>query len=223
MYHPKKLDSTIGTALFLVLASLLGSTQKSFGQATLPLKINQRVITCFSGTSNNAVIPEMDGRQSGRSVRGVKTYQDRLYHGVWREDNVNASAKLANEIWSVALDSSSGQFLPNTAILEATLPPQNVYGNYSLPVASIDFLPTAMMLLAERYYRWNGVHQARVLSYTGTSGAWIANPVDQYHVGLSTVLYARAVVAGCEKNVRETGIQFSIPNIDDRRSIARPQ
>jgi hypothetical protein len=373
MYHPKKLGSSIGTTLLLILACLLGSAQKGLGQATLPLKPNQLVITCFSGTSNNAVIPDpdnyvigfmdtrdplgdgatlgsnwapppgwafhnetsadewtagnlgevfgvtlddapapniytsastvygdfppgpgghgavyrldgntgaisyltlpgigkaslgnlchwesgngtswlyvtsfedglvyrinvdswsieavsydhgVDGRTGasmtpipdagtpdtmtalGRRVWGVKAFQDRLYYGVWWEDKVNPSAALANEIWSVALDASTGQFLPNTAILEATLPPRNVFSNYSLPVASIDFSPAGMMLLAERYYRWDGVHQARVLSYVGTSGSWTPNPTDQYRVGDSAILSAGGVVADCEENVWATG------------------
>ena len=141
----------------------------------------------------------------GRRVWGVKVFEDRLYYGIWWEDNVNPSAALANEIWSVALDASTGQFLPATAILEASLPPRNVFSNYSLPVASIDFSPAGMMLLAERYYRWDGVHQARVLSYVGNSGAWVANPTDQYRVGDSAILSAGGVVADCEENVWATG------------------
>ena len=141
----------------------------------------------------------------GRRVLGVKAYQGRLYYGVWWEDKVNPSGTFANEIWSVALDPSTGQFIPSSAILEATLPPRNVFSNYSLPVASIDFSPAGTMLLAERYYRWDGVHQARVLSYVGASGAWTANPTDQYRVGDSAILSAGGVVADCEENVWATG------------------
>lgn len=60
MYHPKNTGSSMGTILFLALACLPGSIQQGLGQAVLPLKPNQLVITCFSGTSNNAVIPDPD-------------------------------------------------------------------------------------------------------------------------------------------------------------------
>lgn len=141
----------------------------------------------------------------GRRVWGVKAYKDRLYYGVWWEDKINPSATLSNEIWSVGLDPATGQFLPATALLEITLPPRDAFTSYSLPVASIDFSPAGMMLLAERYYRWDGVHQARVLSYSGDTTTWTANPENQYRVGDSTKLSAGGVVADCDENVWVTG------------------
>lgn len=139
----------------------------------------------------------------GRRVWGVQVHEGRLYYAVWVEDKTNPSAVDANEIWSVGLDVTTGDFLSTTAILEATLPVKS--GVWSLPVASIDFSSSGAMLLAERYYRWSGVHEARVLEFTGGSGAWTASPVNKYRIGDSTDLTAGGVVSDCEENVWSTG------------------
>ena len=139
----------------------------------------------------------------GRRVWGVHVFGGRLYYAVWWEDKTHPSALDANEIWSVALDSSTGEFIPASAQIEVTLPPRTA--NWSLPVASIEFTKSGAMLLAERYYRWDGVHQARVLEYTGVSGAWTASPVNKYRIGDSGRLTAGGVVSDCEENVWSTG------------------
>ncbi|MDA7511442.1 hypothetical protein N8612_07190, partial [Verrucomicrobia bacterium] len=141
----------------------------------------------------------------GRRVWGVQVFDDRLYYAVWWEDKVHPSALDANEVWSVALDPVTGEFLPTTAQLEVTLPPRAPSMNWSLPVASIDFTKSGAMLLAERYYRWDGVHQARVLEYTGVSGAWTASPVNKYRIGDGGILTAGGVVSDCDENVWATG------------------
>ena len=141
----------------------------------------------------------------GRRVWGVQVFENRLYYGVWWEDKSHPSAIDANEVWSVGLNPVTGEFLPATAQLEVTLPPRAASLNWSQPVASIDFSVSGAMLLAERYYRWDGVHQARVLEYTGTSGAWTASPINKYRVGNSSVLSAGGVVSDCEENVWSTG------------------
>merc|ERR1711991_230958 len=60
MYQPNKSGPSIRTILIILVACLLASIQQGIGQAVLPLKPNQLVMTCFSGTSNNAVIPDPD-------------------------------------------------------------------------------------------------------------------------------------------------------------------
>ncbi len=141
----------------------------------------------------------------GRRVWGVQIHDGRLYYAVWWEDKVHPSALDANEIWSVGLNPVTGEFLPATAQLEVTLPPRPGSANWSLPVASIDFTPSGAMLLAERYYRWDGVHQARVLEYTGVSGAWTASPTNKYRIGDSGGLTAGGVASDCDENVWSTG------------------
>ena len=141
----------------------------------------------------------------GRRIWGVQVFGGRLYYAVWWEDKTHPSALDANEIWSVALDSTTGDFIPTSAQLEVSLPPRAGSANWSLPVASIEFTKSGAMLLAERYYRWDGVHQARVLEYTGVSGAWTASPVNKYRIGDSGGLTAGGVVSDCEENVWSTG------------------
>ncbi len=141
----------------------------------------------------------------GRRVWGVQVHEGRLYYGVWWEDATHASAVDRNEVWSVALNPATGAFLPATAMLEVSLPPASTVVNWSLPVASIDFSRSGAMLLAERYYRWDGVHRARVLEYTGGSGAWVASPLNKYRIGDSSRLSAGGVASDCDENVWATG------------------
>ena len=51
------------SSLLLIISGLLSN--EAVSQATLPMKAGQLVVTCFSGTSNNAVIPDPNNHVIG--------------------------------------------------------------------------------------------------------------------------------------------------------------
>jgi len=153
----------------------------------------------------------------GRRVWGVEEYRGRLYYAVWNEDQgcdptytyFGAGrgcldvTLVDNEIWSVAIDPTTGGFMLATAQREITLPTlddgPNTYpdNRISNPVTDIDFTADGRMLLAERTRildtgrgvanalpgsPWDA-HRARVLEYTGSSGSWTPSPEDLFRVG----------------------------------------
>ena len=177
----------------------------------------------------------------GRRIWGLENHEGRLYYAVWNEDSgcdpvyslfdsTRGCLKIGaveNEIWSVAIDPTTGALLPATAIREFMTPPLNDGPNgfsdqASNPVADIEFTRTGKMLLAERVRLKDvgrGVaptippglcdaHRARVLEYTGTSGNWSASPLNTYRVGWgytnqNNLSYnsAGGVAADCDDNV----------------------
>jgi hypothetical protein len=119
----------------------------------------------------------------GRRVWGlvVNPAERRLYYGVWWENSANVDPTESNEIWSVALD-GSGAMLASTARREFAQP--NLSVGFSNPAASLSFTPDGHMLIAERSV--NGPHRSRLLEYRGgVSGAWVAQPVNKYKIGLN--------------------------------------
>ena len=122
--------------------------------------------------------PKVSFTALGRRVWGLQAHNNRLYYGIWWEDGGQPNPTQANEVWSVALN-SSGNFVPGTDQLEVSVPPLDA-SNFSNPVSDISFGPAGTMLLAERSMSGDttpGAHQSRALEYTLVAGTWtLLNP-----------------------------------------------
>lgn len=97
----------------------------------------------------------------------------RLFYSVYWEDISKPLANEHNEIWSVRLNPSTGDFVPNSARLEISLPTYNL--NYSCPVSDITFKSDGRIVLAERTmfdYTWPYAHRARILEYACDGTFW---------------------------------------------------
>ncbi|MCC6412233.1 MAG: PKD domain-containing protein [Saprospiraceae bacterium] len=124
----------------------------------------------------------------GDRLFGVGVYGGRLYFGRWMQ-HTQVPGSGANEIWSVAIDPLSGDYM-GSAVLEITLPPFLSFwaGWMTSPVSDIEFSRAGNMLVVERgfvpgtgCFVETDAHNARVLEYTGSSGNW--NVAKQYYVG----------------------------------------
>ncbi|MBL8878096.1 MAG: hypothetical protein JNG88_03160 [Phycisphaerales bacterium] len=137
----------------------------------------------------------------GERVWAVKSNGGRLYYSVWWEDydrfaggpetnRPSPDYSHANEIWSIAIDATTGEFI-GTAQLEISLPAFPGLGpgagaEVSNPVADIAFTDICCMLVAERTM-WDdstsGSHRSRVMKYCiGSDGRWALSS-DVYEVG----------------------------------------
>jgi hypothetical protein len=116
----------------------------------------------------------------GRRVWGLAVHpgENRLYYGVWWENTTAANPTESNEVWSVALD-PAGDPIPLTANREFLHP--NLF-SYSNPAAGLNFTRAGSLLVAERTV--GADHQSRLLEYTGSTGAWVGQPVSKYLVGV---------------------------------------
>ena len=160
----------------------------------------------------------------GERIWGVQVFNGRLYFSVWLRDlgrtatPWNAAAGPApanpnNSIWSIALD-GSGDFL-GAPLLEIVVPylPGPSYSN---PASDIAFSATGAMILGERTMvsdvgSLGTAHQARVLHYTGGSGAW-APSGQQYFIGRDITTFggqhlnsSGGIDFDCDENVWSTG------------------
>lgn len=119
--------------------------------------------------------------QPGRRVWGLAYNKDenRLYYGVWWEDSNAPLANENNEIWSVALNTTTGVPTGSSARREFAHPLYS--GNYSNPAAGLNFTPVGTLLVGERTL---GAHQSRLLEYAGGTTAWVPLPTNKYYVGL---------------------------------------
>ena len=109
----------------------------------------------------------------GRRVWGLQPHNNRLYYGVWWQDE-RANPTHANEVWSIAL-SSAGGFVAGTDQLEISMPPFDSQ-SYSNPVSDISFGPTGTMLVAERSMSDDttpDAHKSRALEYMLSGTSWI--------------------------------------------------
>ena len=109
----------------------------------------------------------------GRRVWGLQPHNNRLYYGVWWQDE-RANPTHANEVWSIAL-SSAGGFVAGTDQLEISMPPFDSQ-SYSNPVSDISFGPTGTMLVAERSMSDDttpDAHHSRALEYMLSGTSWI--------------------------------------------------
>jgi hypothetical protein len=109
------------------------------------------------------------GAAIGERLFGIGTYGTnsgnvKVYFGRW---NSNSNQNGQNEIWSISLD-ISGDFITNSLVTtpDITLP-HLLSGQYSNPVADIEFSFKGDMLLGERtmYGFSTGAHQSRILEY----------------------------------------------------------
>lgn len=122
----------------------------------------------------------------------------KLYYSKWNEDRNHRSIERKNEIWSVYIDATTGEFEGEDALV-IKLPdhidtyindnPSPIYFDYSNPVSDIAFSEDGQMLIAERsvkddcgdvtrlpgFYRWYS-HQARVLEYEFNGTTWGLTP-----------------------------------------------
>jgi hypothetical protein len=119
----------------------------------------------------------------GERPWGVNVWNNRLYYGLWTEDDGRPSATAANTIWSIAL--VGGNF-SGSAQLEITLPTIDIWSNWSNPPSDISFSRTGCMLVSERtMYSDDGpsAHRSRVLEYRQIGPIWWPSPVT-YQVGV---------------------------------------
>ena len=115
----------------------------------------------------------------------------RVYFSIWSQDMRNPQAG-PNTVRSAELD-ASGAVVPNTDVIEFTVPPYilDILGMYSHPIADIAFAPDNMrMLLGTRSMQSNYYeepHEAQVFELTGgASGAWASSLVN-YQVGIQNM------------------------------------
>jgi hypothetical protein len=162
--------------------------------------------------------------QEERRPWGIGTHGGRLYYSIW--SSVDAPPPVTNplangkqaEIWSVALDATTGNYIPNSSIREFKLPvlvpaPYWTLGRSSMPVSDIEFSSSGVMILAERYHGGVhsflfGTHSTRVLEYTGSSGAWTGSPHSKFRIGVTgaaVINSAGGVATTCNGSVWATG------------------
>lgn len=95
----------------------------------------------------------------------------RLVYSVWWEDFARRNANEANEIWSVGINQTTGDFDLNDIRREIiALPPiSSANGGWSSPVSDISFKPDGRILLAERSMDADDhptAHWSRLLQYS---------------------------------------------------------
>lgn len=193
--------------------------------------------------------------QLGRRVWGLEEYRGRLYYAVWWEDIGCAPYYLTtlnpgrpcpaidvvdNEIWSVAIDPVSGDFVPNSAMLEVTMENQPGATNLpdmqlSSPVSDIEFSKNGHMITGQRSMLrdtgrgtpsghpgspWDA-HRGIVRELRGSSGSWTFEPLLKYRIGWVETGAANqncwnnagGVSWDCDENVWATGdaLHFNCP------------
>ncbi|MHB8272577.1 hypothetical protein [Bradyrhizobium sp.] len=151
------------------LPSATDAAGNSLGRNAIPLAAKD------SGSSFTAL---------GRRVWAVTGYKNRLWYSVWGNyPGHNAGPNVANEIYSVALDTNGDPW--GSARLEIVLPP--FAGGFSYPVSDIAFGPLGTLMVAERTMTGNNssyAHSSRALEYSFNGTAWVlANPTA-YQIGV---------------------------------------
>lgn len=125
-----------------------------------------------------------------RRVWGLQVLGNRLFYGLWNEDEGHPSNSEQNEIWSVALNPATGDFDLNDVRREIQIPSLTLQQNpqtYSNPPSDIAFSASGKMLLAERVRShdygqiFSNAHRARVLEYSGVSPSW--GNAKQFFIG----------------------------------------
>lgn len=129
----------------------------------------------------------------GERLWAVKMHNGRVYYSVWKEDcgHHNPNPVVKNEVWSVGLNNTTGDFTPGDDRLEVTSP--DLAGtDFSNPTSDISFSRDGKMLLAERTMSsptTPDAHASRALEYACTSAGWILSPnitgsLYEYNVGI---------------------------------------
>ncbi|HIF81979.1 MAG TPA: hypothetical protein EYQ05_15765, partial [Gammaproteobacteria bacterium] len=154
--------------------------------------------------SGNPLVPIADNLDEkftplGRRIWGLRINEPehRLYYAVWNVESPFEDLDEDNEIWSVAIDPITGDFVPNSATREFKIPAFPGYndpGPLEFPTADIAFECGNRMMLSQRgvHYdpvndvikdEWPGPHEGNLLEYTGAHLAWVASPVTKFRVG----------------------------------------
>ena len=121
----------------------------------------------------------------GRRPWGLVTHNNTLFMGMWNQDIGHSPGAGPNQIWSVALNSTTGAPIPSTMHLEITMPALTGH-NFSSPVSDIRFTAVGSMLVAERSMQDLNVpsaHVSRALEFSPSSGGWVPSP-SHYLVGV---------------------------------------
>ncbi|MEO2122502.1 MAG: hypothetical protein ABGY10_04160, partial [bacterium] len=129
--------------------------------------------------------------QLGRRIWGLRINEpeSRLYYAVWNVAGPTVDPDEDNEIWSVAIDPVTGDFVPNSATREFKIPALEGYNDdlYEYPVADIAFECGNRMVVSQRgtneILQDTGPHDSRVLEYTGSHLAWVASDPSKFLVG----------------------------------------
>lgn len=130
----------------------------------------------------------------GERLWAVKVFNDRVYYSIWKEDcgNRNPNSAVKNEVWSVGLNNSTGDFTPGDARLEVTAAIPDMAGtDFSSPTSDISFSRDGSMLVAERSMAnatATNAHSSRALEYMCKSSRWvlssnIAGSLYKYNIG----------------------------------------
>jgi len=137
------------------------------------------------GYSSANTAPSSGFTALGRRPWAVQVFLGRLYYSIWANDQRPGSNGAPNEIWSVALDPVTGDWVAGSAIKEISLSQPLTKGSgvrFSSPVSDIAFAADGRMLIAERTMSNGDVgpfnvsassgHRSRVLEFTGGTGNW---------------------------------------------------
>ena len=122
----------------------------------------------------------------GRRIWGLRINEpeNRLYYAVWNANSPGTDPIEDNEIWSVEINPVDGDFIPNSARREITIP---VLGGNEFPVADIAFECGNRMVVSQRGVSTAlndaNAHAGFTLEYTGSHLAWVASDPDKFHVG----------------------------------------
>ena len=109
----------------------------------------------------------------GERLWGIGVYNNRVYYSVWNEDNGRPSGGTANQIYSIALDATTGDF-SGAPTCEIDMP--IFASNYSNPVSDISFSHAGKMLIAERtmtadmgnVFTGGPAHNSRIMEFEAT-------------------------------------------------------
>ena len=115
----------------------------------------------------------------GERPWAVQPVGDRLYYSVWVEDGGRVDNVRNNEVWSVGIDATTGQFLPGSRQMEFSTP-DYVYNNWpdlaTNPIADITQGPDCCLYIGERSMSSDSstsAHRSRVLvACQQEDGSW---------------------------------------------------
>jgi hypothetical protein len=151
----------------------------------------------------------------GERLWAVKVHNGRVYYSVWKEDcgNHNPIPAVKDEVWSVGLNNTTGNFNPGDDKLEVTIP--DLAGtDFSNPSSDISFSPDGKMLVAERTMLSStapNAHASRVLEYLCTSSGWVLAPAisgSLYKFNLGLGASSQCPVSGAQPANAAGGVDY---------------
>lgn len=140
--------------------------------------------------------PSTDFTPLGRRVWAVQVSGNRLFYSTWGQDSTRPNPGTLNEVWSVPLNATTGDFATGAQpTREFVVPGVNCVLNSASqcpsPVSSIAFSPSGTMFVAQRTRRADTglgnnptpeAHDAEVLEYTVSGNVWSPSP-RMFYVG----------------------------------------